>query len=195
MADGIEAAPEPQIKQKRLYGRWVRHNAACIEAIRVGASTFDPGEPCKKGHLSPRYTSNGQCAQCRKDLVKAWKNTDAGRASIKASAQKEQHKERVREKQRKRNKTEKYKRISRKYRGIPEPTRPCPKTCECCGNPPGRIALVVDHCHTTNIFRGWLCNRCNIGIGALRDNLAGVQKAVVYLAAFENTLVAQQAVI
>lgn len=30
-------------------------------------------------------------------------------------------------------------------------------------------------------FRGWLCDRCNVGIGCLGDNLEGVQKAAKYL--------------
>jgi len=55
-------------------------------------------------------------------------------------------------------------------------------TCECCGvkeSPTNWITL--DHCHETNSFRGWICNRCNLGIGRLGDNLSGVMNAVNYL--------------
>lgn len=70
---------------------------------------------------------------------------------------------------------------SRKIAGLPEPTRPLPQRCECCGNIDTRRALCLDHDHDTNAFRGWLCNKCNIGIGHLNDNLDGVLKAVKYL--------------
>lgn len=41
----------------------------------------------------------------------------------------------------------------------------------------------VDHCHVTGRVRGLLCGRCNLGIGMLGDNLAGVQAAADYLSA------------
>lgn len=69
----------------------------------------------------------------------------------------------------------------RKKRGLPEPTRPCPLVCECCGKPPGKAALALDHDHTTGKFRGWLCHGCNLGIGRLGDSAEGVQRALTYL--------------
>ena len=56
-----------------------------------------------------------------------------------------------------------------------------PKTeiCMCCGNKSEDI--VLDHCHDTGYFRGWICRYCNAGIGQLGDNTAGVEKALVYL--------------
>lgn len=51
--------------------------------------------------------------------------------------------------------------------------------CDCCGkeepNP------VLDHCHDTEIFRGWLCPPCNLGIGTLGDTLQDVENALAYL--------------
>lgn len=41
--------------------------------------------------------------------------------------------------------------------------------------------LCVDHDHETGKVRGILCNRCNSGIGMLRDSLLLVQKAGEYL--------------
>jgi hypothetical protein len=71
----------------------------------------------------------------------------------------------------------------RKWRGLPEPLRPEPPACECCGRPPKvpRKHLCLDHDHRTGQFRGWLCNTCNIAIGKLGDGLAGVVRAVAYL--------------
>lgn len=34
------------------------------EAFRTGLKTYFTGKPCKHGHLAPRYTSTGACAEC-----------------------------------------------------------------------------------------------------------------------------------
>ena len=52
--------------------------------------------------------------------------------------------------------------------------------CDCCGDMPEK-GLVIDHCHTTKQFRGWICESCNHGLGKFGDNIAGVQKALEYL--------------
>jgi hypothetical protein len=52
--------------------------------------------------------------------------------------------------------------------------------CECCGNTSNK-SLVVDHCHDTLRFRGWICQSCNHGIGNLGDDIKGVEKALEYL--------------
>jgi hypothetical protein len=73
---------------------------------------------------------------------------------------------------------------NRRWRGLPEPTRPEPKTCECCGGPPngrGR-GLHLDHDHETGKFRGWLCGSCNLGLGQLGDSFDAVLRALTYLA-------------
>jgi hypothetical protein len=78
---------------------------------------------------------------------------------------------------------EKYRQQSRAWRGIPEPTRPMPAVCECCGGlPKGKHkTLVVDHDHETGVFRGWLCDICNRAIGMLGDSVAATKRAVAYL--------------
>ena len=40
---------------------------------------------------------------------------------------------------------------------------------------------VIDHDHKTNIFRGWLCHTCNMGLGAFYDNEEILQNAINYL--------------
>ena len=41
-------------------------------------------------------------------------------------------------------------------------------------------AFVLDHCHTTGKFRGWLCHSCNRTVGAV-EKLKDVRKITEYL--------------
>ncbi len=77
---------------------------------------------------------------------------------------------------------EKLRAKDRAAQGLPEPTRPAPGVCECCGKSQlGGKVLALDHCHATGAFRGWLCNRCNTSIGHLGDNKEGLLRAIKYL--------------
>ena len=38
-----------------------------------------------------------------------------------------------------------------------------------------------DHNHTTNEFRGWLCHKCNLGLGNLNDDISRLKRAIKYL--------------
>jgi len=42
--------------------------------------------------------------------------------------------------------------------------------------------VCVDHCHSTNIIRGILCRKCNLGIGHLNDSIEILKSALKYLA-------------
>lgn len=79
----------------------------------------------------------------------------------------------------------------RLVKNLRKKSKPMTEVCECCGKKPNfgsdadvtrRIRrLVLDHDNKTGFFRGWLCTDCNTAIGALGDNLEGLQKAVDYL--------------
>lgn len=43
--------------------------------------------------------------------------------------------------------------------------------------------LVIDHCHKTDKIRGLLCNLCNVGLGAFKDNSKFLIEASKYLEA------------
>ncbi len=45
----------------------------------------------------------------------------------------------------------------------------------------------VDHCHKTGTVRGILCQRCNQGIGQLRDDPALLRRAITYLESGTST--------
>jgi hypothetical protein len=40
---------------------------------------------------------------------------------------------------------------------------------------------VLDHCHFTDTFRGYICNNCNLGLGRFNDDVKLLQKAIDYL--------------
>ena len=42
-------------------------------------------------------------------------------------------------------------------------------------------AWCLDHDHKTGGFRGWLCHRCNRGIGCFSDDVEKLERAVAYL--------------
>jgi len=64
---------------------------------------------------------------------------------------------------------------------------PKPERCASCHKKVEK--LQVDHIHGSTIFRGWLCKHCNMGIGALGDNLEGVLQAAVFLENNENKII------
>lgn len=47
---------------------------------------------------------------------------------------------------------------------------------------------VLDHCHDTETFRGWLCSNCNTGLGGLKDNINRVTNALKYLKKHKESL-------
>ncbi len=61
--------------------------------------------------------------------------------------------------------------------------RPKPVNCEACGKDTTGIfrGMVLDHCHKTNEFRGWLCSQCNIALGMLNDDQNRLVALVRYL--------------
>jgi hypothetical protein len=57
-------------------------------------------------------------------------------------------------------------------------------SCKLCGdhesNQPHK-RLHIDHCHETGKYRGLLCNKCNLGLGAFKDNVDVLKQAIEYL--------------
>lgn len=80
---------------------------------------------------------------------------------------------------------ERTRRYKWKYAGIPTPPYQAPELCELCGLSSTQ-SLCPDHCHDTGVFRGWICAKCNKGLGLFGDCLEGLQRAVVYLTAFRE---------
>ena len=57
--------------------------------------------------------------------------------------------------------------------------RPRPVKCEICNQKTDKI--VFDHCHKTGKPRGWICDRCNVVLGRVNDNIKLLQDLIKYL--------------
>jgi Recombination endonuclease VII len=131
---------------------------------------------CVRGHESSSLpggrNSSRQCRECAVIFQRRFRETERGKEQHRASVKRyrKKHPDRVRS-------------LMRRVNGLPEPTRPCPEHCELCGGlPRGKPVLVLDHCHATGEFRGWLCSPCNLSLGHLGDTIEGLQRAAKYLA-------------
>lgn len=74
----------------------------------------------------------------------------------------------------------------RRRQGLPEATRPQPKRCEACGGKSSKGSICLDHCHKRNVFRGWLCDRCNRALGILRESIPAFKACIKYLRKHER---------
>ncbi len=49
-----------------------------------------------------------------------------------------------------------------------------------------RTVWVLDHDHITDEFRGFLCHKCNLGIGNFNDDIMRLTRAISYLSVNSN---------
>jgi hypothetical protein len=79
-----------------------------------------------------------------------------------------------------------------KARQIELAGRPIPELCELCYQKPKKARrtvrstlypgkLVFDHCHQTEKFRGWLCDRCNRVLGSVKDQTWLLHAMILYI--------------
>lgn len=165
------------------------------DARAAGAKRYFTGEPCKNGHLSERSVTTARCLACESGRRRAAyeKDPEKTREYMRKYREENLERERARARLRYKKHADSVRASSRRWReenperlraqrGHPEPLRPRPDRCDCCGGPPPHDrGLALDHCHETGEFRGWLCTKCNVAIGGLGDNLHGVLRAVSYL--------------
>jgi RNA polymerase-binding transcription factor DksA len=53
--------------------------------------------------------------------------------------------------------------------------------CDSCGSNPHRRLKHIDHCHVTGKVRGVLCNKCNVSLGLVNDNIDHLEQIIAYL--------------
>lgn len=131
-------------------------------------------KPCKRGHISPR-NSETKCIQCVNERLRAKYWADPVKSRAERCAWRAANLEHSR----------KYERIRNRARnGLPEPMRPMPERCEnpgCVTPRPYKRRMVLDHCHETGAFRGWLCSSCNVSLGQLGDSEKSILGILEYL--------------
>jgi len=72
--------------------------------------------------------------------------------------------------------------ISSQYRRKVAP-RKMPSQCEICGafGSEFKRGLCFDHDHKTGKFRGWICTRCNVTIGLVKENTETLLAIINYI--------------
>lgn len=74
-------------------------------------------------------------------------------------------------------------RIRQEIKKVAKAGREKPLICELCNE--DKFKIVFDHCHVTNIFRGWICDRCNKVLGLVYDSSQLLEKMKNYLEKFK----------
>jgi hypothetical protein len=72
--------------------------------------------------------------------------------------------------------------LKREQKRIEEAGRNKPDLCEICST--NEFKIVFDHCHNSNRFRGWICDRCNRVLGIVKDNSKLLNDLALYLEKF-----------
>lgn len=168
-----------------------RFKAVRAEAKRAGDKYYFTGKPCINGHIAQRNTTDGGCLVCKAQRGA----TKTALAKKRKYYQDNKHHIHTRQAIFRKNNVEKKRAQDKRYyednklaltlkrNGIIDtPDRLSPELCECCGgeNKAGR-GMCMDHDHHTGLFRGWICDLCNTGIGKLGDSIEGLEAAIVYL--------------
>ncbi len=134
-------------------------SAARQKAVENNEITYFTGKPCKRGHLSVRFTLTSNCKECQQDYSKLHQT----RLHLKKNF----------------NLTEnEYAFLLDRQNGV----------CAICkeeetvidGQTKKLKPLSVDHCHKTNKVRGLLCTNCNLGLGKFKDEPYLLKAAALY---------------
>lgn len=147
----------------------------------AGLKHYFTGKLCRNGHLKPRYVATWRCVECTINHVLNWQKANPEKKrekqnryqARKSSGQKliESRRDHQTERQR------------REIRLAEIAGRPRPEICDICGgkNTRRNDIIAFDHCHKHGHFRGWLCDRCNVVLGATEDRPALLRDMADYL--------------
>lgn len=166
------------------------------EAFKIGLKKYFTGIACKRGHICERWVSSHCCVECKEIHVKSWQQRNKQKLAAYKRESRKLNPEKVREQETKYRQHDREARKARqriraktyaeknRIKQVILAGREKPNECEICGDRDVRICY--DHCHTTGLFRGWLCVRCNSALGLVRDNITILEKLKSYLSRFEE---------
>lgn len=129
------------------------------KAVENNDMTYFTGKPCKRGHLSVRFTNNSQCKECLQEYAK-------------------EHQTRLHLKKRFNLTQSEYDLILENQNGVCAICKEEEKVID--GQSKKLKPLSVDHCHNTGKIRGLLCTACNTGIGLLKHEPYILKAAAEY---------------
>lgn len=129
------------------------------QAIQNKLITYFTGKPCKRGHLSIRFTVTSNCKECQQ----AFARENQTRYRLKKAF----------------NLTEaEYDFLLEKQNGVCAICKDIEKVID--GQSKQLKPLSVDHCHDTGKIRGLLCTKCNLGIGHFNNEPYLMRYAALY---------------
>lgn len=137
----------------------IYRSTARQKAVENNEITYFTGKPCKRGHLSVRFTNNSQCKECLQEYAK-------------------EHQTRLHLKKRFNLTQFEYDLILENQNGVCAICKEEEKVID--GQSKKLKPLSVDHCHNTGKIRGLLCTACNTGIGLLKHEPYILKAAAEY---------------
>lgn len=167
------------------YSRWQRHGDPNFvsrtppmhpSATHKWCSRCKTERPISDFGLRVSGRLKGYCKPCDREYADAYARTEAGKAKHKVASAKWSHGPR-----KEYDLMWRYGLTLTAYEAMRSQQG---DRCAICGavEPGGKLRRwCVDHCHTTNIVRGLLCIRCNLGIGKFGDDPKTLRAAADYL--------------
>lgn len=136
-------------------------------------------KPQEEYHFAnkPRDIRKTDCKNCSSKRIKAYREANPDKVKAWKKAYAERHPDRVRA----RNNRWRRGKLHPEYVRLVEIQG---GVCYICGNPETRgpnYFLSWDHDHATGLYRGLLCNRCNIVLGHVKDDTEILLNMVRYI--------------
>lgn len=187
VARTFRASPEGQQRHRESNQRWV-------DSLPGKTRLAEGFKVCPKCEIEKPFTDypknkrtkhgiGSRCSACTIAEVQAYRDTPAGGAAHR-EASKKWRKENL-----ERHKDNNAKRSYGLEHGTYDTMLAAQdgKCAICKTTEPGTrlVRFHIDHCHTSNVVRGLLCEHCNRGLGHFKDDPALMRRAADYLSSAE----------
>lgn len=151
------------------------------EAMQTGAYHYFPNKPCKHGHID-FYTVQDGCRTCRSIRGKKWREVPKNKASKIAYDKKYKKTDAGIYSRQNYHMTSRYGITFEEYELMLKKQNGRCKICKTTKtHNKSHKRLSIDHCHKTNKIRGLICDRCNVAIGRIEDDIKRAKQIIKYL--------------